>query len=172
MSTDMPKILDTKPVLVIGFGNPLCGDDGLGVAAVTVLRRRYRLPDEVEVLDGGTSSLGAYEMMANRSLLIAVDAVVCDRPAGTLVRLSGPRIPAEFGRPLSPHDLGFAETLALLETSGDYPDRLSVLGMVPGAINAGEGLGEAVKANMDALVRMIVDEICESGLDPVPLTKC
>ncbi len=169
MSTDTQKARNTAPILVIGFGNPLLGDDGLGIVAVTELRRRYSFPEQVEVLDGGTSSIGGYEILANRSQLIAVDAVVCGKPPGTVIRLRGDQIPVAFGKPMSPHDLGLADTLALLKAAGDYPGRLSVLGMVPRCLNAGEGLSEEVAANMNALVEKIVEELRESGLGLMPL---
>jgi hydrogenase maturation protease len=77
MSSDRPV-----PLLVLGLGNLLCGDDGLGAVAVHLLQRRYRVPDGVSVLDGGTLGLSLLPYLEEAHEAILVDAIRGEGPAG------------------------------------------------------------------------------------------
>lgn len=164
MSSEAETNQETASILVIGFGNPLLADDSLGVMAVRELERRYQLPERVQVMDGGTSSIGLYEILASKDLVLIVDAVVSDQPPGTLIRLYGEEIPAAVGKPLSAHQIGISDTLALLRAAGDAPDRICLLGMVPGSPEATDHNRGGIDARLDALVQLIVRELADVGV--------
>ena len=69
-------------ILVLGLGNILLSDEGVGVRIVETLDASHELPDAVEVLDGGTSGMDLLDMVAERDCLIVADAVNVDGPAG------------------------------------------------------------------------------------------
>jgi Ni,Fe-hydrogenase maturation factor len=73
-------------VLVVGVGNILMGDDGVGVRVVHEISRRFHLPEGVEILDGGTSGLELLSYFSDRELVIIVDAVKSGLPPGTVVK--------------------------------------------------------------------------------------
>src|SRR5210317_308109 len=85
-----------KPILVLGLGNILIQDEGIGVRVIEQLQRDYEFPAEVEVLDGGTAGMALYEHIVDRSHVIVVDAVKTGRSPGTLVKLEDEDIPAFF----------------------------------------------------------------------------
>lgn len=157
-------VRESAPILVIGFGNPLVGDDGLGLAALRQLELQYQLPEQVEVLDGGTSSIGLYELLGNRELLLIIDAVVTDDPPGTIVRLCDDQIPSRLGKPLSPHQLDLSDTLALMLAAGDCPEHVCVLGIVPFSAEFKGDISSDVGRSLDELVRMIVRELRDVGV--------
>ncbi|HAI49184.1 MAG TPA: hydrogenase 2 maturation endopeptidase, partial [Enterobacteriaceae bacterium] len=68
--------------LVLGIGNLLLSDEGIGVRAIQTLEAHYQIPPEVELFDGGTSGMELMEAMADRDLLIVVDAVRSNHEAG------------------------------------------------------------------------------------------
>ena len=76
-------------MLVLGLGNVLLGDDGVGAAAVACLERDYRIPPGVRLEDGGTLGLSLLGLLTEADHVILVDAVRTDAPPGTLVRLDG-----------------------------------------------------------------------------------
>ncbi|MCK5482082.1 MAG: hydrogenase maturation protease, partial [Gemmatimonadetes bacterium] len=76
-------------LLVLGLGNVLCSDDGLGVAAVELLARQYRLPESVRVMDGGTLGLSLLSYISSSDDVILVDAISDEGPPGTFIRLEG-----------------------------------------------------------------------------------
>ena len=69
-------------ILVLGLGNILLSDEGVGVRIVETLSASHELPEEVELLDGGTSGMDLLDTVADRDLLIVADAVNGDGPAG------------------------------------------------------------------------------------------
>ena len=100
--------------VVIGLGNVILSDDGLGVHAVRRLRERYVLGEEVELIEGGTAGLLLLPHLADARRAILVDAIDSGAPAGTLVRPSGRRT----GRRvhdirMTPHDVGLADLLGV-----------------------------------------------------------
>jgi hydrogenase maturation protease len=147
------------PVLVVGLGNVLLEDDGVGIYAIEELVRRYRLPPGVTVVDGGTSASDLLEEMAEREQLIVVDAVGLERPPGTLVRLVDGEVPALFRARLSPHQLGLSDTLAALALMGRSPRRIVVLGMVPMSLGLRIGLSPEGQAGLGGLVDLLATEL-------------
>ena len=145
------------PVLVLGLGNPLRGDDGLGPAVVQALRERA-LPPEVEVLDGGTAGLGLLEMLAGRRRVIVVDVAEMGRPPGTIARLSWEALVAAVA-PLSPHQVGLAEVLALAGRLGISLPEGIVLAVQPASMEWEQKLSPPVQKCIPALVAAILAEI-------------
>ena len=146
-------------VAVIGVGNPLLGDEGLGIAAVERLRVQ-ELPENVELVDAGTGSLDALIDARNAEQVIVVDAIDAGAEPGTLLRLGGEELRASQGVPLlSLHQLSLRESLCLAELSGFQPDRLVVMGMQPARVEPSTSLSRAVEKRMDDLLSQIRQEI-------------
>lgn len=158
----------TVPLLVLGLGNLLCADDGLGVVAVHLLQRRYRAPEGVLVLDGGTLGLSLLSYLEDARQAILVDAIHDDARAGTLVRLEGDEVaPALAGR-LSVHQVGVADLLDAARWRGRLPSRLILLGLVPENLELRLARSPAVEEAMPELVEQIVAEARRLGFAFVP----
>ncbi len=154
---------DRGSLLILGLGNVICGDDGLGVAAVERLRRRYLLPPGVRALDGGTlglTLLGEFEGVDN---VILVDAVRIDAPPGTPVRLDGKAVETAARERLSVHQIGVADLLDALRLLGAFPQRLVLLGMVPHTLELGLGRSPEVEAGIEGLIEAIAAEALGMG---------
>lgn len=149
-----------RPVrlLVLGLGNPLCGDDGLGVAAVEELGRRYRAPPGALFLDGGTLGLSLLPFLEDAEQAILVDAVRDDAPPGTLVRLSGTEVRPAVESRLSVHQVGVADLVGAADLLGRLPRRLVLLGLVPASLDLGVGLSPEVAPRLGALVEAVAAE--------------
>jgi hydrogenase maturation protease len=146
------------PLLVLGLGNVLCGDDGLGVVAVHLLERRYRGPDGVQVLDGGTLGLSLLPYLEQAEQAILVDAIRADHPPGTLVRLEGDDVAPAVAARLSVHQVGVVDLLDAARWRGRLPQRLVLLGLVPESLELGVRRTAAVEAALPALVEAVVAE--------------
>ncbi|WP_456380724.1 HyaD/HybD family hydrogenase maturation endopeptidase [Thiolapillus sp.] len=146
-------------ILVIGMGNVLMQDEGIGVRAVEELERRFHLPTQVEVVDGGTTGMELFDPMRRCQKLIVADAVNTGAPPGTLVRIANDEINAFFQTKLSNHQLGLADLLALLKLKGEVPAHVAIIGMVPHLLENRLGLSPAAEASLDAMVDMIVKEL-------------
>ena len=155
-------------VLVLGLGNILLSDEGVGVRVVEALQARYRIPDGVDVIDGGTSGMDMLDLMANRDHLIVVDAVNTGEPPTTVIRLAGEDVPVFFQSKISPHQLGLSDVLAALRLLEWEPAGITLIGIVPAALDLGLELSPAIAAKLDDLVAMVRAELDTLGFDLTP----
>ncbi len=155
-------------LLVLGLGNVLCGDDGLGVAAAELLGRRYLLPDGTRILDGGTLGLTLLSYIQSSDDVILVDAIRADGPAGSLVRLEGDEVGPAVRNRLSVHQIGVADLLEGLRLLDAYPRSLVLLGLVPETLELGLHHSAAVDRQIPLLVEKIVEEAERLGYELLP----
>ncbi len=153
------------PLLVLGLGNWICGDDGLGVDAVERLWRDYDAPAGVRVLDGGTLGLALLPELDEADQVILVDAVRDDAPVGSFVRLEGDDVAPAVAARLSPHQVGVSDLLDAARWLGRYPRRVVLLGLVPGSIELGLERSVPVRAGLPQLVSRVVEEAGRLGFD-------
>ncbi|MGZ8255244.1 MAG: hydrogenase maturation protease, partial [Burkholderiaceae bacterium] len=102
---------DRTPLLVLGLGNVLLADDGVGSAAVAELHDRYEPCAGARVLDGGTLGLSLLPYLDAADIVILVDAIRADAPPGSFVRLDGDEVAPAVATRLSPHQIGVADLL-------------------------------------------------------------
>jgi hydrogenase maturation protease len=145
-------------LLVLGLGNLLLSDDGLGPAVMAELVRRFVAPEGVALLDGGTLGLALLGELAEARAAILVDAVAAEAPAGTLVRIEGAEVAPAVAQRLSPHQIGVADLLGAARLLGREPPRLVLLGAVPQSLELGVGCSPSVAASIDPLVLRVAEE--------------
>ncbi len=155
-------------VVVIGLGNVLLSDEGLGVRAVELLEQRYHLPESVELIDGGTSAMDLLNPLSNNEQVIIADSVKTGAPPCTLVRLADEAVPKFFQTKISPHQIGLSDLLALLTVQGQAPKRITIIGMVPESLKTHIGLTDGVSAKMDEMVELLADELRSLGIEVKP----
>ncbi len=158
-------------VLVLGLGNVLLGDDGVGPATLARLERDYRFPPEVRLVDGGTLGLALLDELAQAEQAILVDAVATGEAPGTLVRLQGEAVRDAVRERLSVHQVGVADLLDAARLIGCYPDSVVLLGLVPGSIGVRVGRTAAVDAALTGLVLAVVREVRSLGYELLEQTQ-
>jgi hydrogenase maturation protease len=159
-------------VLVLGIGNVLMTDDSVGIRVINELERRFRFPENVELLDGGTSGIELLSYITNRDYLIIVDAIKSDFPPGTVVKVEGEDVPARFMTRISPHQLGLSDLLAAATLTGELPKQMVLFGIEPKRVALGLELTDEVQASFEKLLGIVVDELKRIGCAPDPLEEC
>lgn len=149
--------------LVLGLGNILLSDEGVGVRVTEILQARYIVPDGVEVVDGGTAGMDLFDLLSGRDHVLVLDAVSAGKAPATIVRLVGDEVPAFLRARLSPHQLGLCDVLALLKIMEAEPTGLTLLGIEPADLSVGLELSPAVAAKLDVLIEMTVSELKNLG---------
>ena len=149
--------------VVLGIGNTILSDEAAGVRAAEAFARSHRLPDEVQVIDGGTSGMEMIEDLSGLDLLIVLDVVKVGAAPGTLVRIAGTQIPVFFRSKLSPHQFVLPDVLASLELLGAMPAETIVLGVEPASLALGLEMTEAVAASVPRLAEMAAAELLSRG---------
>jgi hydrogenase maturation protease len=138
---------------VLGIGNPIMGDDGIGITLLEALMA-VGLERPVEFVDGGTIGMSLLPLVEDCGSLLILDAVAGDGPPGTLVCLSGDQLPRLISAKLSAHQVGLLDVLTGARLRGTEPDRIAVVGLVPGDIALRVGLTPAVVAGIEQAILM------------------
>ena len=141
-------------VLILGIGNLLWADEGFGVRALQELQRHYVMPDNVQLLDGGTQGIYLVQHIREADILVVFDAVDYGLPGGTLKLVEGDQVPNFLGaKKVSLHQTGFQEVLAMAQMLGDYPEHLLLVGVQPVQLeDYGGSLQPAVKAQLQPAI--------------------
>jgi hydrogenase maturation protease len=151
------------PLLVVGVGNSLMTDDGIGIAAVERLRDGWELNAEVELVDGGLWLLSLLPAVEDSSGLLLLDAINAKQPPGTVIELERDEIPRFLEAMLSPHQVGVRDLLALCSLRDSLPARTAALGIQPARIELGTELSPIVQGSLDMLLERVVRRLDEWG---------
>ncbi|RPJ69064.1 MAG: hydrogenase maturation protease [Acidobacteria bacterium] len=160
--------MDSRPpLLILGLGNLLCSDDGVGVVAAQMIAETRSVPEGVQVLDGGTLGLALLPYLEDAAQAILVDAIETDAPPGTLVRLEGDEVGPAVASRLSVHQVGVADLIEAARWRDRIPPTLVLLGIVPATTELRVDLSPAVQAALPALLDSICGEAARLGF-PLP----
>ena len=152
-------------ILVLGVGNLLLMDEGVGVRALDAIEDRFEIPAGVELMDGGTSGMELLGYIQGRDALIILDAVTCNEPPGTIVRMEGDEVPALFRKKISPHQLGLSDLIAAARLTDTLPKQVVLFGIEPKEIGTGLRLSDTVGAVMEDLAILVARELEALGAE-------
>jgi hydrogenase maturation protease len=155
-------------VLVLGLGNALMGDDAFGVRAVARLLSRFRSPEGVKILDGGTLGLDLLPHLEGVERLLILDALEVGAAPGTVVRLEGEEVPRAFAHKLSVHQMGVQDLLAVAELQGHLPGHLVVWGVQPSSVEVALELSPPVQKAMEEVIGGVERELADWGVSLAP----
>lgn len=146
-----------KKTVVIGAGNELFKDEGVGVHAARILQTKL-LPSDVEVIDGGTSP-DIWSLIDGADKLIIVDAVRGGCEPGTIYRFTPQQIVADRGLITSVHQMGILENLSLMELVGGKPKETVIVGVEPAELEPGLDLSARLQERMPKIIQTVLGEI-------------
>lgn len=158
-----------RRVVILGIGNTILSDEGVGVHAAAALHERYALPEGVQVIDGGTAGMELLDDLADVDVLLVLDAVKARRAAGTVLCLSGPEVPVFFRSKLSPHQVSICDVLASLEFAGQAPRDLVLVGIEPESLELGLEMTPAVANRVPEMVSVALAQLAARGVHLEPL---
>jgi len=144
--------------LVLGLGNLVHSDDGLGVHAIQTLQQDSRVPADTVLMDGGTQGLSLLPHISAYQRLLVIDALDVAEPPGTLLRLEGKALEHLPGK-ASVHQLGFADLLVALELLGELPKEIVLFGVQPLSTEWSAELTPPVRAALDPLLDAVIDQL-------------
>lgn len=147
-------------IVVVGVGNIIRSDDGLGVHALRRLQVDPRVADGVVFVDGGTLGLELASYVSDASHLLLLDSVDYGKVPGTLIRMSGDELRSLPGG-ASAHQLGIADLITMLSLSLEQAPDIVLLGAQPASTQWGTSLTPSVEAACGALVEMAIERLFE-----------
>lgn len=153
--------MEVKPIMVIGVGNSIQMDDGVGIHFLNALGKEI-IPDEVELFDGGTLGIDLMYYIEGREKLIFIDSVKADQKPGTLFRFEPNDLTYDDAPKTSIHQIGLIESLQMISMIGKAPEKIVIFGVQPKTIDWGEELTSEVKASIPKLIKIVKEEINKS----------
>jgi hydrogenase maturation protease len=161
----LPDMPDQPPAktLILGVGNLLLSDEGVGLRVVERLAASYDLPEGVQTLDGGTLGLDLLYYLEGVENLLIIDAVEMGQEPGTLLRLEGDEVPSFLSVKMSPHQIGIPDMLFAAKLKDLYPRNVVLWGVQPTTLDTGLELSPAVAAQVDVLVSKVAEQLTQWG---------
>ena len=133
-----------RSITVLGVGNPIMGDDGIGLALLSAVRQARSDP-RVNYVDGGTGGMELLPVVQDAGRLLVLDAVAGPMP-GAVARLGGDQVPRMLSSALSPHQVGLLDVFTAARLLGREPERIEVVGVTPESVELGLDLSAPVSA--------------------------
>ena len=154
--------------VVLGVGNPLYGDDGFGIAALSLFEQRFRCGDDVELIDGGTQGIALLGVIEDATELVILDVVQGESlTPGAFVEYDAARLASGVPLKLSEHQVGVEEVLGLAVWRERLPARSVLLGVVAGAHDFGASLSDEVAAALPVVVDRAAQMLRDWGREVV-----
>jgi hydrogenase maturation protease len=144
-------------LLVLGIGNLLMGDEGIGVHVIRNLEKRS-YPDGVELLDGGTGSFLLLDPMQRAEKIILIDATINGHLPGTVTRLT-PRYSSDYPRTITAHDIGLKDLLDAFYLLGQQPDVVLLAVSIAPLQQLSMELSPEIAARVPEVAQLVLKEI-------------
>ena len=147
-----------KNTLILGLGNILLKDEGVGVRVVEKIKD-MNLPPDVEVMDGGTMGLDLQYYIEGRKKVIVIDAVRAGDTPGTMYRFTDKDIAGKKGLLRSAHGFDLTDALRFTEIFHNKPDEVVFIGIEPESLDEGMELTPLIKKHIPALIELVMREL-------------
>ena len=155
----------TNRISLIGLGNILLRDEGVGVHLIEALKRKIDFPENILLLDGGTMGLDLLPYMEGVEKILFIDALDLQKESGAIAILEDNDIPSFIMPKLSFHQVGLADLLFASKFKGVLPPKVTLLGIQPEKIEAGLTLSETLHCHLEDFLNIILEKLREWGVD-------
>ncbi|WP_456396685.1 HyaD/HybD family hydrogenase maturation endopeptidase [Desulfurobacterium sp.] len=154
---------------VMGVGNILLGDEGFGVHFIEYFKRKYEVPENVELIDGGTAGIFLSPLIDYIKKLIIIDVVAVDAEPGSIFTYDKEdffidNLPLK----LSPHQIGLQEVLLLNDIKGSCPEYIKLIGIVPASLEPDTELSPILKERLKDVEKLVIKELKSLGVRVEP----
>jgi hydrogenase maturation protease len=162
-SAKMQTLRGSPKITVLGIGNLLLKDEGIGVHLVQKLTR---IVDDanVNIIDAGTCPDFPSLVDASADKLIIIDAVRAGNKPGTIYRFGLDNIDLDSALPVSLHDIGVSDSLKMMALLSRLPESTTVIGIEPKTIDFGLELSPEVESKLSEMVKLVLQEIEETNI--------
>lgn len=150
---------------LIGLGNILLKDEGVGVHAVNTMRERYLFSPEVKVIDGGTLGLDLLPFFEGKENVLIIDAVDFRKEPGHIGMLEDDAIPSALFSKLSVHHIGLSDVLFAAKLKDLTPAKLCLIGIQPQSLEVGLEMTECIRDRIEELIARAIKKLEEWNIE-------
>jgi len=153
------QLQKTKKITIIGIGNTLYSDEGVGVHILPYLEKALFTYGNVEVIEGITDGIKLLGPIEEADYLIILDAVNAGKVGGSIITLLDEEIPAYFGIKMSIHQIGMQEVINAARIRERLPEKMVLFGIQPYSLELGLELSDVVKNQIPKMVELVTDQV-------------
>ncbi len=150
-----------KQIKILGIGNTLFSDEGVGVLLLDYLYDAFPGADNIDIVDGGTEGIRLLHHVEETDYLIMLDAINADAEPGTIIVLKNDEVPKFFGQKMSVHQMGVQDLVHNAYLRGTIPEEMCLIGVQPQLVEIGFELTEPVQKSIPKLVEIIIKQVEE-----------
>lgn len=145
-------------ILVLGIGNILCGDDGIGPSVVNLLQKQ-NWPDTVQILEVGTALLNHLEIIGSTRHLFIIDALRTGAKPGTIHRFHLEELASSLEPAITSHGIPLKQVIALAQEQTGFPVKVIIFGIEPLSLELATELSPPIKATLSQITAQIMEEL-------------
>lgn len=145
---------DKNRTLILGLGNILMGDEGVGVKSVEFMLKQ-NIPENVDIVDGGTGGFHLLSLFDDYEKVIMIDATISDGKKGELCLIK-PKFSSDFPRSLTSHDIGLKDLMQSAELIGDLPEMFLITVNIQDLRDVGIGLTKEIEACLPLIYEKVL----------------
>ena len=158
------KVINNQDIVILGLGNILLKDEGVGVRVVERLKNEYHFDPPIKIIDGGTLGFALINEIEGCKKLIVIDAVKGGGDPGTIYKFKKGEVEFQIPQKLSAHDIGFMEVLEQWKILGVNPDVI-FFGIEPEDITTWSmELSSKLKEKVSRLIELVLEELSKEGI--------
>jgi hydrogenase maturation protease len=156
--------MSSPDVVVLGLGNLLLQDEGVGIHALRTLQENYQFTPQIELVDGGTSGLDLLTFFRPEAKMIMLDAMLFEQSAGSIGRVENEDILARLNTKTSVHHLGLSDLLAIAQLTDVTPGEIVLFGVQPESMDLKVEPTKTVKDAIPKLLEYVIEQLGEWGV--------
>ncbi len=157
----MHKIENQSNIAVLGIGNLIMQDEGIGIHIIRKLENEYTFQPEIELIDGGTSGSELYGFFEDNDKMLIVDAVNFDEEPGFIGSIEKDDILKRLNTKMSMHNLGLTDVLSHVKLLDIEPSEIFLVGIQPAVIELHDELSEVISARIDKIIEVVITKLGE-----------
>ncbi|MBD3275959.1 MAG: hydrogenase maturation protease [Candidatus Marinimicrobia bacterium] len=146
-------------IVILGLGNYLMQDEGVGVHLARIIEANYQFEPEISVIDGGTMGLDLMPYFEENERVLIIDAMDADKPPATVFTLQNDSILAQLKTKLSLHHLGLSDVLGTIKLLDMEPSEIFLLGIQPAEITTSIELSDTISNKLPAIIDIILEKL-------------
>jgi hydrogenase maturation protease len=158
---------DSGRISVLGLGNILLTDEGVGVHAINAIKERYTFSPEIEIIDGGTMGLDLLPIFQTQDKILIIDAVDFKKEPGHVGTIEGNKIPSVLNTKLSVHHIGLSDLLFTAKLTRTTPLEVYLVGIQPKSLDVGLDMTDEIRVKLDSMIDLVIQKLKEWNVECV-----
>ncbi len=150
---------------LLGIGNVLQKDDGLGIYATTYLQENYTFSEETTIINGGVEGINLFSIFEESDKILILDTITLDDKPTSIYLIPAKELSGHGLNAGGAHEIGVLQCLDMLELQGKELPEATVLGMIPAHITFDIDLSEELKEAFDGYINVALNFLKKEGIE-------